>query len=117
MKKWFPQDCFSLLKFLHAAWWLSWLTTHKSVLISDLTKKNILLLSICCRSIVAETQNKTVERFVEVPHYWLYAALKDMVLIVGKLPIKSTQVVPVKSCALGCGLTPMKGHDLITLQL
>lgn len=58
-----------------------------------------------------------LKRFVEVPHCRLDAALKDIVLIVGKLAIKSTQVVPVKSCSLGCGLTPMKGHDLITLPL
>lgn len=60
---------------------------------------------------------KLLKIFVEVPHCWLDAAFMDMVLIVGKLPIKSTQVVPVKGCSLGCGLTPMKGHDLITLQL
>lgn len=43
---------------------------------------------------------KLLKRFVETPYYWLHAASKDMVLIVGKLPIKSTQVVAVKSSVL-----------------
>lgn len=65
---------------------------HKWVIISRLIKTALLLLLLLLEflSPVAEIKCKIkpLKRFVEAPHYWLYAALKDMVLIVGKLPIK-----------------------------
>lgn len=51
----------------------------------------------------------------EVPHYCrLEEHGPDCRKMTNK---KSTQVVRVRRCVLGCGLTSMKGHDLITLQL
>lgn len=63
---------------------------HKWVIISRLIKTALLLLLLELLSPVAEIKCKIklLKRFVEAPHYWLYATLKDMVLIVGKLPIK-----------------------------
>ena len=57
------------------------------------------------------------DRREDPQRFHITAAWKNMVLIVGKGPIKSAQVVRVSRCVLGCGFTSMKGHDLITLLL